>query len=114
MPLQMEEKDYRLMVKEVYARVESALDDVDPDLVETEQGQGTLTLITGRGKIILSMQPSVRQIWLAVAALGVALHFSYDASKKSWMDDKGEGKELFAFLKTTLQELLPQVQLNEF
>jgi hypothetical protein len=30
------------------------------------------------------------------------------------MDDKGEGKELFAFLKTTLQELLPQVQLNEF
>jgi iron donor protein CyaY len=105
----MDEKTYRLLVKDVYARIEAAFEDVDPDLVEVEPGMGTLALVSGKNKTILSTQPSVRQIWLAVAALGIAVHFNYDSERGLWVDDKGEGKELFAFLSQTMSKLLPQL-----
>ena len=110
----MDEKSYRLLVKDVYARIESAFEDVDPDIVEVEPGMGTLALIAGKSKTILSTQPSVRQIWLAVAALGVAVHFNYEASTQRWMDDKGEGRELFAFIESTLKTLVPALGRENF
>jgi len=103
----MEEKAYRLLVKEVYARVEQAFESIDPDLVEVESGMGTLTLVSKRGKTILSTQPSVRQLWLAIAAKGIAVHFNYDESRRAWIDDKGEGKELYALLEKTMTEIVP-------
>lgn len=108
----MEEKEYRLKVKSVYTEVESFFDNVDPDLVEPEQGMGTLILLTPKGKIILSMQPSVRQIWLAVAALGVAIHFNFHENTQDWRDDKGESKELISYLKTTLKKLVPELNFK--
>jgi len=110
--MMMDEKEYRLKIKAVYSRVESAFDDVDPDVVEPELGQGTLILLTPKGKIILSTQPSVRQLWLAVAALGLAVHFNYDDANNTWVDDKGDGKELYAYLKSTLSQLVPQLDLS--
>jgi iron donor protein CyaY len=94
----MEEKEYRLLVKDTYARIESALENVDPDLLEVEPGLGTLAFLTKKGKTILSTQPSVRQLWLAAASQGTAIHFNWDAVKKQWVDDRGEGKELYKFL----------------
>jgi iron donor protein CyaY len=108
----MEEKDYRLLVKDVYARVENAFESVDPDVAEVETGMGTVTILSSKGKTILSTQPSVRQLWLAVAALGVALHFNWDAEKKQWFDDKGEGRELFAYLTETLKNLCPGLNIK--
>lgn len=105
----MTEKDYRLKVKAVYEKVEEAFDEVDPDVVECEAGMGTLTLLSKGRKTILSTQPSVRQIWLAVAALGVAVHFDWDESSQTWLDDKGQGKELFAFMTETLKKLEPEL-----
>lgn len=110
----MEEKAYRMLVKDVYARVEHAFEAIDPDIVEVEPGMGTLTLVARRGKTILSTQPSVRQLWLALAAQGVAVHFNYDQSKGRWMDDKGEGKELYEFLETSLKEFVPQLRSLPF
>ncbi|NBU21159.1 iron donor protein CyaY [bacterium] len=97
---------YRKRVEEVFSRLEKALRDVDPDLVECELAQGTLTLtFADHSRCILSTQPSVEQIWLALASRGTAYHFNYDAEKRSWWDDKGKGVEIFSFLMNYLKEM---------
>ena len=100
------EAQYRKRVEEVFSRVEKGLRDVDPDLVECELAQGTLTLtFANRTRCILSTQPSVEQIWLALASRGTAYHFSYDAERNSWWDDKGKGVEIISFLVQYLKEM---------
>jgi frataxin-like iron-binding protein CyaY len=100
------EKDYRIEIKSTYDRVEKKYSEYDPDVLEVESGLGTLVLQSKKAKIILSTQPSVRQLWLAAAHLGKALHFNYDHQKKQWWDDKGLGIELDVFLKDTVESLL--------
>ena len=101
----MTESEFRALAKTAYDRVEDQFDDVDPDLVECEVSQGALTLILADGaKWVLSQQPPVRQLWLAVASKGRAFHFDYDAGQQHWMDDKGEGIELMAYLEQVLNE----------
>jgi CyaY protein len=51
----------------------------------------------------MSAQPSVQQIWLALAALGTAHHFNYDPKAGQWIDDKGKGIELIAYMKDFLE-----------
>ena len=100
------EVQYRKRVEQVFARVEKALRDVDPDLVECEFSQGTLTLtFANKTRCILSTQPSVEQIWLALASRGTAYHFSYDPSQQGWWDDKGKGVEIISFLSQYLKEM---------
>jgi hypothetical protein len=41
----------------------------------------------------------VRQVWLALAAKGIAHHFNYIADRNVWVDDKGKNIELLSFLK---------------
>ena len=52
----------------------------------------------------MSAQPSVRQLWLALASRGTAIHFNFDPARGVWMDDKGKGIEFKAFLKSFFQE----------
>ena len=94
----MEEKDYRLLVKNVFDELERAFDGVDPDVLEVEPGMGSLSFVSKKGKTVLSTQPSVRQIWVAAAALGEAVHFNWDPLQKKWFDDRGQGKELKNYL----------------
>ena len=101
----MTESEFRALAKTAYDRVEAQFDDVDPDVVECEVAQGALTLILADGaKWVLSQQPPVRQLWLAVASKGRAFHFDYDPHQQHWMDDKGEGIELMAYLAQVLDE----------
>ncbi len=72
------------------------------DVAEAEYAQGTLAILAGGKKIILSLQPPVQQIWLAVAAQGVAVHFSWNIDKQQWFDDKERGLELLFFLEQVL------------
>ena len=96
----MDESLYRKRVQDAYSQIESALDAVDPDLVECTVSQGSLSLVLKDGsKCILSAQPSVRQLWLAVASMGVAFHFNWDEAARSWKDDRGQGIELNAYLQ---------------
>jgi CyaY protein len=96
----MNEQEYRQKVHATLERIEQAFTDVDPDLAECEQSLGSLTITSAdRSRLILSTQPSVRQMWLALAAQGIAHHFNYDAGKQHWIDDKGKGIELLSFLK---------------
>jgi iron donor protein CyaY len=101
----MNEADYRRKVLESMARIEKAFSDVDPDVAECEQSLGSLTITSAdRSRLILSTQPSVRQIWLALAAKGIAHHFNYSDEKDQWIDDKGKNIELLSFLKQHFKE----------
>jgi CyaY protein len=102
----MSESEFRALAQEVYDRIGEAFDAVDPDLAEAEEALGSLTIHLGDGaKWILSMQPPVRQLWLAVASLGRAYHFDYDPASGAWNDDKGEGIELLGYLEQVLRDV---------
>ena len=99
------ESEYRKTVAGTLERVADALEDVDPDRVECELTLGVLTLtLPGRIKIILSAQPSVRQLWLALASQGTAHHFGWDTTRGQWLDDKGRGLEVFSVLAEVLAQ----------
>ena len=100
----MTETEFRELARAAYDRIESSFEDVDPDVVECTVAQGALTLTLANGvRWVLSQQPPVRQLWLAVASLGKAHHFNYDPKRKTWWDDKGEGLELMAYLAALLK-----------
>ena len=101
----LDEKDYRQKIAETFDQIEKAFERIDPDLAECSQSQGALTILFPTGsKCILSAQPSVRQLWMAVAARGVAFHMNWDLAKRQWWDDKGKGVELWAYLRQYLRE----------
>jgi len=103
---QMSESRFRALAQEAYAKVGAAFDEIDPDLAEAEESLGSLTIRLPDGaKWILSMQPPVRQLWLAVASLGRAYHFDYDAASGTWRDDRGEGIELLGHLQRLLHDV---------
>lgn len=103
--MELQETEYRKKLEDTLGRVESAFEDVDPDVAECEEQLGALTIRFADGaRCILSAQPSVRQLWLAVAARGVAFHFNYDPESDQWVDDKGRGIELLAYLKDYIKE----------
>ena len=88
----MDESHYRHLVDEVFRRIDSAFETIDPDLAESEYSQGTLVVtIREKLKLILSPQAPTRQIWMAFRDR--AWHFSYDADKQTWLDDRGQGHE---------------------
>ena len=104
----MEDKIYRQELNRIFQGILHAFDNVDPDVAEAELDQGTLTILVRGKKTILSPQPPVKQIWLAVASEGIALHFSKDPTSGAWMDDKGQGHELYAFTESVLKKLTGQ------
>ena len=100
------EADYRKCVQETFQKIASSFEAIDPDVAECEQSFGVLTILfPDRTKIILSTQPSVRQIWVAIAFQGTAIHFNYDHSSREWRDDKGRGFELMTLLRETLAQV---------
>lgn len=99
------ESQYRQRIQELYQRIERAFEAVDPDRVECETAMGALTLsFPSQARAVLSAQPSVRQLWLALASRGTAYHFNYDEAQAQWLDDKGRG-ELIELLQKHLEEI---------
>jgi CyaY protein len=99
----MDEKLYRRLVDETYARVDRAFEDVDPDLAEVTISQGALTIAFGeRLKLMLTPQPPVRQLW--VAFRDRAWHFDWNSARGAWMDDRGQGVELAKLIEDTTRE----------
>lgn len=99
------EGEYRKRIQRVYDAIEKAFEGVDPDVAECEQSLGAMTItFSDRSRCILSAQPAVRQLWLALAAQGTAYHFDFDEARGVWKDDKGRGIELVGFLEKVLRE----------
>ena len=99
------EASYRKRVQEAFDEISRKFDSVDPDQVECEVAFGALTItFSDKTKLILSAQPSVRQVWLALAAKGTAYHFDFHFTDEKWMDDKGKNIELHSFVREVVRE----------
>jgi CyaY protein len=89
----MDEHQYTNLVEAAFRRIVSALDRMDPDDVEVDQGGGYLTLsFVGGVRCVVSTQRPIREIWMAAEA--TAWHFAYSESDE-WVAKK-TGEELFA------------------
>jgi CyaY protein len=99
----LDEKRYRQLLDDTYARIDRSFDDADPDAAEVTAGQGTLTItFLGKQRLMLTPQPSPRQLW--VAFRDRAWHFDWDDARRTWLDDRGEGVDLFALLEETARD----------
>ena len=94
----MDESAYRKLVDDTLRRIDAAFAEVDPDLAESDIAQGALTIVFPGGlRAIVSPQPPVRQMWLAFRDR--AYHFDWDPEGKRWLDDRGEGLDLFGVVR---------------
>jgi CyaY protein len=94
----MDESSYAQSVAQVFKRLVKAVDAADPDLLEadTTGDMVTITAVKSGEKVIVNTQRAVSQIW--VAGKGAGIHFSLGADGR-WLDDKGKGLELQAWVK---------------
>lgn len=100
----MDESEYQKLADQTLHDVETMLDEVDPDVLDLERAGDVLTLTFKGGKrAVLNTQRPTRQLWLAANAR--AWHFAFEPSSRRWMDDKGQGVELFAQLAAIAAEL---------
>jgi CyaY protein len=97
----MNESEYRQRVDEVMRRVDIAFEDIDPDLAESDYTQGSLVVTLRQAlKLIVSPQTPLRQIWGAFRDR--AWHLNLTDGR--WLDDRGEGVELFALVASIVRE----------
>lgn len=99
----MDEKRFLHMADDVFRLVERAFDEVDTDVVDCESAGDVLTLgFSGGRRCVLNTQRPTRQLWLAANAR--AWHFSFDEPSGKWLDDKGQGNELFATIARIVKD----------
>src|SRR5439155_17775204 len=92
----LDESAYNQLVSAAFKKILAAVDEADPDQIDADSTGEMVTLTASSGeKVVVNTQRAVRQIW--VAGKGSGIHFSYDGSR--WLDDKGKGLELFAWVK---------------
>ncbi|MGO9832567.1 MAG: iron donor protein CyaY [Myxococcaceae bacterium] len=105
----MDETQYNQLVAVAFGTLLRALDKVDPDVLDADSTGDMVTVTSAAGqKVVVNTQRAARQIW--VAGKGLGLHFSL-APDGRWMDDKGKGVELFAFVADAV-ETISGVQLE--
>lgn len=94
----MDDQTYQHAADDMFSRVEDMFVDVDADDVDVERSGGTITLtFRDKSKCVLNTQRPTRQLWLAAQAR--AWHFSFDAARGAWLDDKGQGDELLTTIR---------------
>ena len=99
----MDEQRYRTLVDETFRYIDDAFADVDPDQAESTLSQGALTVVfPGAIRCIISPQPPVRQIWLAFKDR--AWHFDYEEKNRRWLDDRGQGMDLYRQVEEIAKE----------
>jgi CyaY protein len=99
----MDEKVYRKLLDDTYARVDRAFEHVDPDLAEVTIAQGSLTVLYNeKVRLMLTPQPAVRQLW--VAYRDRAWHFDWDPTREAWMDDRRLGIDVARLVEDTTRE----------
>lgn len=97
----MDERQYQQIADTTLKDLESLLDDVDAEDVDVERAGDVVTLTFRDGKkCVVNTQRPTRQIWLAANAR--AWHFDWDGAR--WMDDKGQGVELFDRVRAIVKE----------
>lgn len=99
----MDESRYLHLADDALKKLESMLEDVDADDVDVERSGDVITLTFRDGKkCVVNTQRPTRQLWLAANAR--AWHFGYDEASGLWLDDKGQGVELFERVAAIVKE----------
>ncbi len=99
----MDESSYQHLADRTFKRIEDALKDVDADDVDVERSGDVVTLtFKGNKRCVMNTQRPTRQIWLA--ANSRAWHFTYDAGRDVWVDDKQPGVEFFATVEDIVRQ----------
>jgi CyaY protein len=99
----MDESTFELLADQTLHSVGNAFDDVDPDVVDCELAGNVVTLTLPGGKrCIVNTQRPTRQIWLAANAR--AWHFGWNEEAKRWVDDRGQGDELFSTIAKIVRD----------
>ncbi len=98
----LDEATYSTLTSKVFKRLLASVDAADPDLLEADGGGDmvTITAVKTGEKVIVNTQRAVKQIW--VAGRGEGVHFSLEPSG-AWVDDKGRGLELYAWVKSCVE-----------
>ena len=100
----MDESLYNQLAAKVFKQLMASLDQVDPDLLDSDSTGDMVTITAFSGeKCIVNTQRATRQIW--VAGKGQGIHFTYDEAQSRWLDDKNRGLELFAFIHEAVESL---------
>ncbi len=97
------EATYNGLVADLFKRLLKGLDAVDPDALDADS-TGDMVTITGSKsgqKVVINTQRAVSQIW--VAGNGAGIHFDWNASTSKWLDDKGKGLELYAWVSQCVE-----------
>ncbi len=94
---------YSASVASFFKRLVSAVDAADPDLVECDATGDMVTITATKSgtKVIVNTQQAVSQVW--VAGKGEGVHFSLAADGR-WLDDKGKGLELGAWVADCVKD----------
>jgi len=99
----MDESAYQHLADKTFKRIEDALKDVDADDVDVERSGDVVTLtFKGNKRCVMNTQRPTRQIWLAASSR--AWHFSYDAGRDAWIDDKQPTVELFGTVEDIVRQ----------
>ncbi len=94
---------YQSLVDVAFRKVTDLFDAIDTDLADCESAGDVITItFAGNKRCVMNTQRPTRQIWLAANAR--AWHFSYNETQQSWLDDKGQGDELFGTLTNIARE----------
>jgi CyaY protein len=89
----MSDSEYLTRAEAALAVIERAIDDTEAD-IELERSGNVLTLeFENRSKIIVNLQPPMKEIWIAAKAGG----FHYRFVDGQWRDTR-TGNEFFASL----------------
>ncbi|MDQ3265770.1 MAG: iron donor protein CyaY [Myxococcota bacterium] len=100
----LEEARYNQLTSALFKRILAAADQLDPDTLEADSTGDMVTLTASSGeKCVVNTQRAVRQIWVAGKSQG--LHFDYHPDSGGWLDDKGKGVELLAWVSEVVQEI---------
>ena len=102
--MSLDEKQYRHLLDETFARIDRAFEAVDPDLAEVSLSQGSLTItFFEKQRLMLTPQPAPRQLWAAFRDR--AWHFDWNDERRAWLDDRGQGVELLELLERTTRDV---------
>ncbi len=99
----LDDSAYNSLVADVFKRLLKGLDTVDPDALDADS-TGDMVTVTGNKsgqKVVVNTQRAVCQLW--VAGNGSGIHFDFDAPTGKWLDDKGKGLELYAWISACVE-----------
>jgi CyaY protein len=93
----VDESTYNSLIAAAFKRIVKSLDDVDPDVLDIVATGDMVTATDAKSgeKVVVNTQRAVWQIW--VAGKGQGIHFTLAADGR-WLDDKGKGLELYAWV----------------